>query len=160
MQSCTPATTPTRPPEACSTAFSSTAEPNSRRTRPSSLSRNSGARSPSLPPSTKLSPPRPSATVGPLSSAAPGSPTNRPTGRSNPRLSDRSQPNYAAPKPTTTMSTRLRRGLSLREGSATPTTSPPSSTTASNERLHDRQDQDEPGNPRASSLASSHTPTA
>ncbi|WP_250506988.1 hypothetical protein, partial [Bowdeniella massiliensis] len=43
-----------------------------------------------------------------------------------------------------------------REGSATPTTSLPSSITVSNQRPHDRQDQDEPGHRRNSSPASSH----
>jgi hypothetical protein len=123
-----------RPREACSTAFCSTAEPNSRRTRPSWPNRNSGAPSLNSPPSTRPSPPQLNTTAGPPSSGAPGSPTNRPRAPSSPRRSARSPPNSAALKPTITMSMRCCRALSPRAGSATPTTSPPSSTTGSNGR--------------------------
>nr|WP_231980673.1 AAA family ATPase [Tessaracoccus coleopterorum] len=155
-----PATILTRLREACFTVFSSTVELNSRRTKRSSLNRSSGDRSPSSPQSTRPSPPQPNATAGSHSSAAPDSPTTRPTVPSNPRHSDRSRPNSAALRPTTTMSTRCCRVWSQREGSATPTTSRPSSTTASNERPLGSLGQDEPGGNHDSSPASSHKPTA
>lgn len=52
------------------------------------------------------------------------------------------------------------RVLSQHEGSATPTTSLPSSTTASNARPRSHQDRDEPGDRRGSSWGSSRTLTA
>ncbi len=101
----------------------------------------------------------PDTTAGPPSSAPPDSPPNKPTAPSNPKHSARSQLNSAEPKPTTTTPIRSCRASSPHADSATPTTSPPSSTTALSVRPNDPQDQAGLARHRDSSPASSQRHT-
>jgi conjugative relaxase-like TrwC/TraI family protein len=125
-----PATTARPPHEAYCSGCCSTSAPSSPRTRRSPQNKKRGRISGSSPPSTRRSPPQPNTTAGLASSEPPVSPTMKPKRLSAPRRSGRSPPSYAEPRPTTTTSTPSFPDSCERTGSAMPTTSLPSSTTA------------------------------
>lgn len=90
-----------------------------------------GGPSPNSPPSTRPSLPQLNTIAGRASSACPGSPRTRQSPRSAHPPSAPSPPRCAAPRPTITTSERCCHASWRHAGSATPTTSPPSCTTAS-----------------------------